>query len=1189
MDLHDRRSSLIETLVRAKNWKEMAQAIAEHLKDILPYDRLSCLLVYPEEQVAEIVVPFGEVEGLARSGDRLPLEGTATGWVVQHKRPLLETEGQEFTPTFAEFKAKGFQTRLAIPIEAGGEIIASLVFYKVEPNAYSESDIERIQFVLPILSALIQRMKEQIQLEQALEREKWTRRKFEILLRLDALLISGEPMQKILQSLAELLYPFIPFDRFSISVYDESTNREWLYVIWQDGPFWEVQRSKPFIRFGIAKEVMKTGKPVIRLQLEPEKFPAEKWLIEQGFQSALVYPLKMRERFKATFNFSSRQKEKFNQSHIAFLDELVEPLSIAFGSLLQEREEENFARLREGLLQLSMDLLSVRSVNEIFDAVNKRLPMFELENFSFIVRFPDGIFREVFASPEGIDFKEMDWLPQPIKEGETILGDILLGKREIFVSNDPVNEVSEIERQNWLKILKGEVYKFGNAVVPTRGHSGILGAICLDFRETRRFFSTQDELLKIIQTIGNLVGIALESIWLEEKLQRQLKETQVLHRLILEAASGSDWKQIAQSLVEKLAMVLPCHEASVLLLSEDKKHLDFAAVYPSLAPGFTPDFRLPINVGIIGYAIRTGEPVLERDVRTNPYYFAARKETLSELCVPIRIGNEIVGAINLESPKLAAFDESHLAFMQTLAAQLGTVMERSQILRRQTELAQQLSVIFEGILEGIALISTDGRLEDVNKKFGDLVGLPSEELRNQNVSLLVNILLRRAADPVEMKEILSASLSNPVQPIYDTLTLKSPERLLERYCVPIWLPDGTLFGQLWVLRDVTEERQRQHEILRLERLKTLGELASGIAHDLNNALSPALGGADILRQMTEGEIQTIAETIYHSLQHATDIIRRLQDFYKTTAIGFQTTVDVHQLLQDAISITRSYWRESALAEGVTIRVETHFADEPAITKGIPAELRQIFINIIMNAADAIVEKAKLTGKREGLISIVTECKPDQIVIHVVDDGIGMTEEVQRRAFEVFFTTKGDRGAGLGLSTAFATVSIHGGSITLRSQPMEGTTATVSLPLVQPSPVVSVSKPFMGAEFPRWKVLIVDDHYLVLQTITAQLQRLGLETKTARHGGEAWEILQQERFDFVVADFSMPVMNGIELARKIRERFPKLPVIILTGWGEFVPHKEIQALDIFTVLSKPITLQAWRETLSSLMERTTGTY
>ncbi|MCX7642925.1 MAG: GAF domain-containing protein, partial [Armatimonadetes bacterium] len=823
---------LIETLVHARDWRQMAQALSDHLKGILDFDRLSCSLVHPDEQFAEIIVPKGEVEGLVRSGERRPLEGTATGWVVQNKRPLFETDGMEITPSFSAVKSAGFHTRLAVPIEAGGRVIAALIFHHREPNAYSEEDLKRLQPILPIIALLLQRLMEQWELEQALEKERNTRQHLELLRHLDTLLISGEPMPKILQGFAEALRPFIAFDRFSISVYDELTNREWLYVVWNNGAVWEIHRVKPFAYYGAAREAMRTGKPMLRPYLDKTEFPAEEWLVEHGFRSALVYPLPMPERFKATLNFSSRYPEGFNESHIAFLDSLSEQLAIALNALLRDEAEKEQEKQRTVLLQLSVDLLGARSSDDVIATIGKGLEMLGIESLSVFVRFPDGTLKEAGFSQGKVEWQEVDWLLQPIREGETVLGDILLGKLDLFVTNDPLNEAGEIERRLWQQILKGQSFKFGNAVVPIKGHAGVIGAIAVDFHDSCRFLSPQDELVQLLLTLGNLVGLALENLWLSEQIQNQLNETQALHRLILEAASGAELKQIAQSLVEAVPSILPCDSVSVSLLTEDKQHLEFVATYPAPPPDFPLGIRLPTSVGIMGYVARTGEPVLERDVRTNPYYFPGRAGTLSELCVPIKIGKEVVGVVNLESRKLGAFDERHLSFLQTLAAQLGVVMERSQLLRRQTELAQQLSVIFDAVLEGIALVLPDGRLDDVNRRFGDLVGVPAEQLRYQHVSKMVDALLQRATDPVAMKEAIDLALEDLTQPIFDTLTLTSPECVLERYCVPVWLPDGSLMGQLWVLKDVTEERQRQHEILRLERLRTLGELASGIAHDL---------------------------------------------------------------------------------------------------------------------------------------------------------------------------------------------------------------------------------------------------------------------------------------------------------------------------------------------------------------------
>jgi two-component system NtrC family sensor kinase len=721
----------------------------------------------------------------------------------------------------------------------------------------------------------------------------------------------------------------------------------------------------------------------------------------------------MKGNFKATLNFTSRQANRFDQSHLAFLQGIAEQIALALHALLTEQTQQERERRLINLLRISASLLWTHSVDEIARALDEGVRKLEaFPHFSLFIRFPDGTVQEAINTPEGVQWRQPSWLPQPLKPNETILGDILLGLRAVFVSNDPLREVSELERRQWEQVLGGQVFPFGNAVVPMQGHTGVVGAIAIDFRETRRFLSLQDEIVQLLIMLGNLAGLALENLWLQKQVEQQLAEVRLLNDLILQASAGVDWREMAQSLVNALPQVLPCDTVSVSLLSDDGKFLELVAAYPAPPPQFPLGFRLPIEKGIMGYVARTGEPVLERDVRTNPYYFAGREGTLSELCVPIKRGDLVIGVINLESNRLGAFHEGHLAFLQTLAAQLSSVMERAQLLRRQSELLQQLTAIFDSVQEGIVLVLPDGRLDDMNRRFGDLLGIPAEQLRYQPVETLRQALMRRAADPPAMLEAINAALADLNQPQYDLLTLTDPDQLLERYCVPVRLEDGTLMGQLWVLRDVTEEYRRQQESLRLERLRTLGELASGIAHDLNNALAPLLGGAELLRGHPDPEVNSIAESMLNMIHYAVGVVRRLQAFYRQTTAVALTTTEVSALLQDAITLTRSRWRDEALAEGVQIRLDTEFIEGLQVRGDVTA-LRQAFINILLNAADAIMERAKLTGDRQGTIALRMERIGNQVLVHITDDGIGMPEEVQRRVFETFFTTKGERGEWLG--------------------------------------------------------------------------------------------------------------------------------------------------------------------------------
>lgn len=1162
---------LAVALLQAREWREIGYTLAEHLKVLVPFDRLTFALVDPQSALAEVLIAEGEVEGLPRTGNLVPLEGTATGWVVRHRVPLFETEGQYQTPQFEQALKAGFRSRFAMPVEVDGTILAVLIFHSRQPMAYTEEHAQRLRPIIPLVALVLQRLLERWVLEEALQR-------LQLLRHLDNLLVSGKPMPQVLQGFAEALRSFIPFDRLSLSIYDAASNREWLYVAWHDGATWEAHEVLPFMPFGAAKKVMKTGEPLLRPRLDAAEFPAEEWLICQGFRSALVYPLPMKGNIKATLNFACRQEEGFTVAHLSFLQEIAEQVALALHALLAEEAERERENRLFHLLTASTKLLAARSVDEVVQVIDESLRKLELTpHVSLFIRFPDGIVQEAISTPQGMEWQVPKWLPQPLQPGETVLGDVLLGLRAIFVSNDPLSDISELERRQWMQVLGGQAFPFGNAIVPLQGHEGIVGAIAVDFRETRRFLSLHDELVQMLVMLGNLAGLALENLWLQEQREEQLKEVGLINDLLIAAALQADWRQISQRLVDALPQVVPCDTASVLLVTDDQTHLEFVATYPTPPPNFPIGIKVPITLGIMGYVAQTGQPILEGDVRTNPHYFPGRPGTLSELCVPIWVGGKVVGVINLEAQRLHAFKIEHLSFLQTLAAQLGMVIERAQLLHRQSKLAQQLSAIFESVQEGIALVLTDGRLDDVNRRFGDLIGIPADQLRGQPVTMLKDALLRRAYDANAVRDAVDAALSELSQPQYDSLLLTQPEQLLERYCVPVRLEDGTLMGQLWVLRDVTEEYRRHQESLRLERLRTLGELASGIAHDLNNALAPLLGSAELLRQHPDQEVKTLAETMLQAVNYAVGVVRRLQAFYRATAAPAPMTVDLRTILQDAIALTQSRWRDEALAEGVQIHVETHFPGEMPV-RGDPTELRQAFINILLNAADAIVERAKATGNRQGTISIAMKQSGDQAMVQITDDGIGMTKEVRQRVFETFFTTKGERGSGLGMSMALAAVLVHGGRIHLDSEPLKGTTVTVTLPLHTPPTPPVATETATKVSLPRRRVLVVEDQAPVLQTVASQLQRLGQQVLTALDGSTALDILRQEKVDLLVTDLSMPTMNGLELARRVRELYPSLPIILMTGWGEIIPQEDLSAFGIQCLLTKPVSLQAWRDAL-----------
>jgi len=190
----------------------------------------------------------------------------------------------------------------------------------------------------------------------------------------------------------------------SLSVYDPATNREWLYVVWHDQPTWEAREVLPFVSFGMAKKVMETGEPLLRPRLDAAEFPAEAWLIEQGFRSSLVFPLPMKGNFKATLNFTSRQADRFDQSHLAFLQGIAEQIALALHALLTEQTQQERERRLINLLRISASLLWARSVDEIARTLDEGVRKLEaFPHFSLSSASPTAPFRKPSTRPKAFN------------------------------------------------------------------------------------------------------------------------------------------------------------------------------------------------------------------------------------------------------------------------------------------------------------------------------------------------------------------------------------------------------------------------------------------------------------------------------------------------------------------------------------------------------------------------------------------------------------------------------------------------------------------------------------------------------------------------------------------------------------------------------------------------------------------
>ncbi len=375
-------------------------------------------------------------------------------------------------------------------------------------------------------------------------------------------------------------------------------------------------------------------------------------------------------------------------------------------------------------------------------------------------------------------------------------------------------------------------------------------------------------------------------------------------------------------------------------------------------------------------------------------------------------------------------------------------------------------------------------------------------------------------------------------------------------------------------------RETQEHIIQRERLHALGRMASGIAHDFNNALAPILGFSELLLLRKEilanpEKVREYLEMIHRAAQDSATVVSRLREFYRyrEDAEVF-APVSLNDLVQQVISLTQPKWKDEALAAGVTIKIKSEFSNVPSIY-GNEAELREVLTHLVLNAIDAIPHIGQITFR--------TFVRDEQALLQVIDNGVGMSDEVRARCLEPFFSTKEEHGTGLGLGIVYGIVRRHEGLIEIASKLGEGTTITLTLPLYKEQEVEKTAEPRPSTQALR--VLVVEDEPLVREVISVYLSEDRHHVEVAENGREGLEKFRLGQFDIVLTDRAMPEMNGDQLAAAVKSINPEMPVMLLTGFGDLMSDAAERPQGVDLVVSKPFTLAMLREGITRVLHKT----
>ena len=635
-------------------------------------------------------------------------------------------------------------------------------------------------------------------------------------------------------------------------------------------------------------------------------------------------------------------------------------------------------------------------------------------------------------------------------------------------------------------------------------------------------------------------------------LSRRTAEIQALEEIAEAALTAGDPDALLGKMVEVAAKLFGADAAAILLLDEARRELRGHA-----AIGLGGDVRrvaMPADAGEAAIALDTQSPLLipdgaATDARVaNPAIRAGGFRSL--MVAPLIVGGTAIGVLEVarRAGQLAPRVDR---LLRIVADRIAVTMEHARLQAESRELAD----VVRRIGEGVVVTDAQDVVIFANRAFAEMVGVSSEALRGRQWTELlatsqdVAALTGQMRQPSWQGEVLLITRGGDPRPVLVSLSTATA-------------PGGQV-QRIAVFRDVSREHELRFRLIREQKFRTLGSLAAGVAHNINNRLTPVLGWTEMLLERLAADEAIDRDELVHALrvinQGASDsveTVRRLQEYSRPARVKGPEAVQLRDVLEQLLALTRPQWDNEAARRG--IRYEIDLKAEPApLILAVASEIREALLNVLENALAAMPAGGRLTLHVRG--------EDERAVVSIADTGRGMSPEVQRLAFEPFFTTRSSEGgSGLGLSLAQEIVHRYRGSISVSSREGAGSTFTLSFP---PISAEAARPPAFLPSLEPLRILAVEDEPEVLDVIRAMLAASGHTVLSAASGREALELFEREAVDLVVTDLGMPGMTGLTLAEEVKRRRP-VPVVLLTGWADELDSVHAPHVDV--LLAKPVT-------------------
>ncbi len=552
------------------------------------------------------------------------------------------------------------------------------------------------------------------------------------------------------------------------------------------------------------------------------------------------------------------------------------------------------------------------------------------------------------------------------------------------------------------------------------------------------FFSAEaeepdDALLELMRHIGTQLGRVVERKKAEEKLQQSYQVQTLINKLLRRSLEAGSLEELLEQTIDHLTSITWLtleSKGAIFLVEDDPQVLVMKAQRGLPAPLLTMCARVPFGRCLCGRVASSGEiQFADRvDQRHENQYEGISLH--GHYCVPMLSAGKVLGVINMYVKEGHHRDEREEEFLRAVADVLAGIVERKRAEEKIKRAAEEWRTTFDSITDLVSICDKDFRLVRVNKAFADVAKMKPEEIIGKHCYEIVHGTKKHLPNCPHKKTIKTK------KPATAEIFESHLGMHIELSTSPIFDEKGEVMASIHIIRDITERKKMEEQLIVTDRLASIGELAAGIAHEMNNPLTGVIGFAQLLLEKdVPDDAKEYVKIIYSEAQRTAEVVKNLLAFARKHE-PVKQLVNINSIIEKVLEL-RAYEQKVS-----NIQVNTHFAPDLPEVMADYFQLQQVFLNIIINAEHFMIE-----AHRRGTLTITTERTEDIIKASFVDDGPGIFEEDLGHLFDPFFTTKETgKGTGLGLSICYGIVTEHGGRIYAESESGKGATFIVELPI-----------------------------------------------------------------------------------------------------------------------------------------------